>query len=88
VTPEPPPGGVYGEAAMSARACLPLAPVPAAGRLEAGFLIGSAGIRVTCHLSGHFVGEFAQVSDRAVGAERQAPQLLEHFPVGRHFPFF
>jgi hypothetical protein len=47
VIAKPPASRVYGEAVMSVRPCLPLTPVPAAGVLDVGFLIGTSGIRVT-----------------------------------------
>src|SRR6266516_7585889 len=64
-----------------------MAPVTTVERLDASSLTETAEIRVNYRPSGHFVCHFAEVGDGAVGSERQLPQLLEHFPIGRHLPF-
>ena len=49
---EPPTSRVYGGAVMSARACLALAPAPAAEEVDAGFLPEQqgSGSRVICQV--------------------------------------
>jgi len=52
VIPEPPTSRVYGGAVISARACLALAPIPAAEEVDAGFLPRQqgSGSRVICQV--------------------------------------